>query len=470
MNARRPRFAARNYQKRWRSGMRPAGRAAMALRRGLRHNAKNRGAASVGGGLKSLSRSAPQSDHGPPPPGLQPPGRGPPGEVFRVFLKLGLTSFGGPIAHLGYFRDELVVRRRWIDEAGYADLIALCQFLPGPASSQVGFSLGVLRGGGVLGGLAAWAGFTAPSALVLLAFALGASAFAGPVAQGLQHGLKLVAVAVVAQALWGMARSLTPDRARAAIALGALAIVVAIAGSLAQIAAIGAGALAGLALCRGGVRPMEGALRFPVGRGAALAALGLFVALFLAPPLLGGAAPAIALFNAFYRSGAFVFGGGHVVLPLLQTQVVAPGWVADQTFLTGYGLVQAVPGPLFSFAVYLGAVMTRPPNGVAGAAIALVGLFLPGLLLVYGISPFWDRLRRRALAQAAMRGANAAVVGILGAAFYKPVWTSAVLTQVDFALAAAGFLLLTVWKAPPWIVVALLAAFGAATGLMSQIS
>ncbi|MGO8798821.1 MAG: chromate efflux transporter [Roseiarcus sp.] len=391
---------------------------------------------------------------------------GSPGEVFRVFLKLGLTSFGGPIAHVGYFRDELVVRRRWIDEAGYADLVALCQFLPGPASSQVGFSLGVLRGGGLIGGLAAWAGFTAPSALVLLAFALGASAFAGPVAQGLQHGLKLVAVAVVAQALWGMARNLTPDRERAGIALAALAIVVTVAASFAQIAAIGVGALAGLALCRGGAGPVQGALRFPVSRASGVFALCLFVALLVVPPLLRGALPGLALFDAFYRSGAFVFGGGHVVLPLLQAQVVAPGWVANDAFLTGYGLAQAVPGPLFSFAAYLGAVMGPAPNGVAGAAIGLIALFLPGLLLVYGVSPFWDGLRARAPAQAAMRGANAAVVGILGAAFHQPVWTSAVLTQVDFAFAAGGFLLLTVWKLPPWTVVALLAALGAASGLL----
>jgi chromate transporter len=392
--------------------------------------------------------------------------RGSPGEVFRVFLKLGLTSFGGPIAHLGYFRDELVVRRRWIDEAGYADLVALCQFLPGPASSQVGFSLGVLRGAGLMGGLAAWAAFTMPSALILLAFALSASAFTGPIAQGLQHGLKLVAVAVVAQALWGMARSLTPDRERAGIALAALAIVVTLAGSFAQIAAIGLGALAGLALCRGGGASVEGALRFPVGRANGAAALFLFALLLVVPPLLRGAHQGIALFDAFYRSGAFVFGGGHVVLPLLQAQVVAPGWVTNEAFLTGYGLAQAVPGPLFAFAAYLGAVMEPAPNGVAGAGIALAALFLPGLLLVYGMLPFWDGLRARAPAQAAMRGANAAVVGILGAAFYKPVWTSAVLAQVDFALAAGGFLLLTVWKLPPWIVVALLAGVGAASGLL----
>jgi chromate transporter len=392
--------------------------------------------------------------------------RGSPGEVFRVFLKLGVTSFGGPIAHLGYFRDELVVRRKWIDEAGYGDLVALCQFLPGPASSQVGFSLGVLRGRGLLGGLAAWFAFTMPSALILLAFALGAAAFTGPVAEGFLHGLKLVAVAVVAQAIWGMRRTLTPDRVRAGIALAAIAVVVISGGSLGQIAAIALGAFAGLRFCRGEGAPLTGHLSFPVSRRSGAAALFLFAALFLIPPVFARAAghQGIALFDAFYRSGALVFGGGHVVLPLLQAEVVAPGWVTNEAFLAGYGVAQAVPGPLFTFAAYLGAVMGPAPNNVTGAAIALVAIFLPGLLLVYGMLPFWDTLRSRQSAQAAMRGANAAVVGILGAALYSPVWTSAVLTPRDFALALGGFLLLTVWKAPPWIVVVLLAAASALSG------
>jgi chromate transporter len=393
---------------------------------------------------------------------------GSPGEVFGTFLKLGLTSFGGPIAHLGYFRDELVVRRKWIDEAAYGDLIALCQFLPGPASSQVGFSLGVLRGGGLLGGLAAWFAFRMPSALILLAFALGATSFKGPVAEGFLHGLKLVAVAVVAQAIWGMTRTLTPDRARAGIALTATVIVVLSGGSLGQIATIAFGALAGLALCRGAGAPVAepGHLSFPVSRRGGVVALGLFVALFLAAPLIAKATgdQCVALFNAFYRSGALVFGGGHVVLPLLQAEVVAPGWVTNEAFLAGYGVAQAVPGPLFTFAAYLGAVTGPTPNGVAGAAIALVAILLPGLLLVYGMLPFWDGLRLRQTAQAAMRGANAAVVGILGAALYNPVWTSAVLTSRDFGLAFIGFLLLTVWNAPPCVVVVLLAAAGALFG------
>ncbi|MBB2676076.1 chromate efflux transporter [Rhizobium sophoriradicis] len=381
-------------------------------------------------------------------------------EVFRVFLKLGLTSFGGPIAHLGYFRDELVVRRKWIDEAAYADLVALCQFLPGPASSQVGFSLGVLRGNGLVGGLAAWCAFTLPSAIMLFAFALGAAAFTGPLAEGLLHGLKLVAVAVVAQAIWGMAKSLTPDRERAGIALAAIAIVVFVGGSFGQIGAIALGAAAGLILCRADAPALAGRLGFPVSRRAGAIALVLFAAFFLVPPLLANATghQGIALFDAFYRSGALVFGGGHVVLPLLQAEVVAPGWVTNESFLAGYGLTQAVPGPLFTFAAYLGTVMAPAPNGWAGAVIALVATFLPGLLLAYGMLPFWDGLRTRPAMQAAMRGANAAVVGILGAALYSPVWTSAVLSPRDFALALTGFLLLTVWKAPPWIIVLLLAA------------
>jgi chromate transporter len=389
------------------------------------------------------------------------------GEVFTAFLKLGLTSFGGPIAHLGYFRDELVVRRKWLDEPAYADLVALCQFLPGPASSQVGFSLGILRGNGLLGGLAAWFAFTMPSALILFAFAMGAAVFTGPVSEGFLHGLKLVAVAVVAQAIWGMSRTLTVDRARAGIALAAIAIVVFFTGSFGQIAAIVLGACAGLWFCRGGVAPVSGHLNFPVTRRAGFIALALFASLLLITPVVVTVtgAQGLALFDAFYRSGALVFGGGHVVLPLLQAEVVTPGWVSNAAFLAGYGLAQAVPGPLFTFAAYLGAVMGPPPNGLAGATIALVALLLPGMLLVYGTLPFWDALRTRPAAQAAMRGTNAAVVGILGAALYSPVWTSAVLTPRDFALAVGGFLLLTVWKMPPWIVAALLAGAGVLSGI-----
>lgn len=383
-------------------------------------------------------------------------------EVFRVFLKLGLTSFGGPVAHLGYYRDELVVRRKWISEAGYADLVALCQFLPGPASSQVAFALGVLRGNGLLGGLAASLAFTLPSALVLVLLALGAASMTGTAVQGLLHGLKLVAVAIVAQAVWGMARSLTPDKPRAVIALLAIGVLVFVGGTIAQLVAILGGALLGLWLCRNEGAALSGQLQFPVKRHHAVIALLLFAALFGVLPLLAivTGQQGFILFDAFYRAGALVFGGGHVVLPLLQAEVVVPQWVSSETFLAGYGLAQAVPGPLFTFAAYLGALMQPEPNGIAGALIALTAIFLPGLLLVYGMLPFWDQLRLRPTAQAAMRGANAAVVGILGAALYDPVWTGAVLSAQDFALALTGFLLLTVWKVQPWIIVVLLAGAG----------
>lgn len=384
------------------------------------------------------------------------------GEVFRAFLRLGLTSFGGPIAHIGYFRDEFVHRRRWLDDAAYADLVALCQFVPGPASSQVGFALGVLRGGGIRGGLAAWAGFTLPSAALLFAFAVGAASLGGEWVAGLLHGLKLVAVAVVAQAVWGMSRTLTPDRPRAAIALAAVAAVTLIGGAWAQILAIAGGAVAGWILCRDGAAVAVRHPAFPItphaGGRALMLAIALFVSCLLATAVFSS--PALALFDAFYRSGALVFGGGHVVLPLLEAEVVGPGWVSRDSFLAGYGLAQAVPGPLFTFAAYLGAVGQGVPSGLVGAMIALVALFLPGLLLVYGTLPFWDRLKAYPAAQAAMRGANAAVVGILGAALYDPVWTGAVLSPADFALALGGFLLLVVWSLPPWIVVALLALAG----------
>ena len=384
-------------------------------------------------------------------------------EVFLAFLKLGLTSFGGPIAHLGYFRIEFVERRKWLSENSYADIVAFCQFLPGPASSQVGFTLGILRGNGLLGGLAAWFAFTMPSAIILFAFAMGATALTGPVAEGVLHGLKLVAVAVVAQAIWGMANSLTPDRERAAIALVAVAIVIFVGGSFGQITAIALGAVAGLWLCRGNGPAPAGHLGFSVSHRHGAVALIIFAALFVITPLVAAktGSQSLALFDAFYRSGSLVFGGGHVVLPLLQAEVVTPGWVSNEDFLAGYGLAQAVPGPLFTFAAYLGAVTGPPPNGLAGATIALAALSLPGLLLVYGMLPFWDALRLRPTAQAAMRGTNAAVVGILGAALYNPVWTSAVLTPRDFAVALTGFLLLTVWKLAPWVVVVLLAATGA---------
>lgn len=374
-------------------------------------------------------------------------------EVFAVFLKLGLTSFGGPIAHIGYFRDEFVTRRRWLDEAAYADLVALCQFLPGPASSKVGMAIGLSRAG-PLGALAAWTAFTLPSALLLVAFAYSAAAFAGPIGVAVIHGLKLVAVAIVAQAVFGMARTLTPDAVRAALAVAALALAVLIGGAIGQIGAILGGALAGLWLCRDSARAPVGRLNFGVSHGAALVCLALFAALLIGLPILraASASPDIALFDAVYRSGALVFGGGHVVLPLLRAEVVPPGWITDSAFLAGYGAAQAVPGPLFSFAAYLGTAI-RPGSSGVGAAIALVGVFLPGALILIAALPFWNSLRTQPSAQAALRGANAAVVGILAAALYDPVWTSAVMVPRDFLIVAAGFVALVAWKCPPWIVV-----------------
>jgi chromate transporter len=384
------------------------------------------------------------------------------GEVFLAFLKLGLTSFGGPIAHLGYFRDEIVLRRRWISEIAYGDLVALCQFLPGPASSQVGFALGLWRAG-PLGALAAWIGFTLPSAAFLIAFAMGAAALDGAFAQGVLHGLKIVAVAVVAQAVWGMAKSLTPDLQRVAIALVAIVLALVLAGSLGQVTAIAAGALAGLVVCRSAAAAPPAVMRFPVSPLAGIVSLAIFVLLLVGLPLLAnGAGQGVALFDAFYRAGSLVFGGGHVVLPLLDAETVASGWVSKDSFLAGYGATQAVPGPLFTFAAYLGTVS----DGLVGAFIALVAIFLPGMLLLVGALPFWDALRAKPLAQAGMRGANAAVVGILAAALYDPVWISAIIGPVDFALALAGFAVLTFGKLPPWIVVVALALSGGLIGIV----
>jgi chromate transporter len=376
------------------------------------------------------------------------------GEIFKAFLVLGLTSFGGPIAHLGYFRAELVTRRKWLDEQNYADLVALCQFLPGPASSQVGFALG-LRRGGLLGALTAWAAFTLPSVALLLIFAYSASALQGPLSQGLIHGLKLIAVAVVAQAVWGMARNLCPDRERAGIAVAAVFMVVLLPTVAGQIGAIAVGSLMGLWLCRNLPTGEIGHLGMSVSKPVAGFVTISFFALLVGLPLLMAVAESqgLALFEAFYRAGALVFGGGHVVLPLLESSVVGSGWASQDKFLAGYGAAQAVPGPLFTFAAYLGAVVTPEPNGLVGAAIALVAIFLPGMLLLLGVLPYWDDLRKKLRAKAAMAGANAAVVGILGAALYDPVWTSAVLSPMDFAIALAAFVLLTAWKVAPWKVV-----------------
>jgi chromate transporter len=390
---------------------------------------------------------------------------GSPLEVLQAFLKLGFTCFGGPIAHIGYFRDEFVLRRRWLDDTSYADLVALCQFLPGPASSQVGFSIGLMRAG-YAGGLAAWAGFTLPSAALLILFAYGAGFLGGTVGGGLLHGLKLVAVAIVAQAVFGMARSLCPDRPRASIAAAAALIVLLASNSVAQIGAIACGAVAGLVLCRGLETPLSGNLKIQVSRRAAIAALVGFLLLLVGLPLAQSALHAtwLDLFDAFYRSGALVFGGGHVVLPLLREAFVVPGWVSDEAFLAGYGAAQAVPGPLFTFAAYLGAV-AEPTQRLLGAALGLLGIFLPGILVLLGTLPWWDELRQRFSAQAAMRGVNAAVVGILGAALYDPVWTTSIKAPSDFAIALIGFVLLQIWRAPPLVVVVLSACGGMVASL-----
>jgi len=350
-------------------------------------------------------------------------------EVFTAFLRLGLTSFGGPVAHLGYFRAEFVERRRWIDERGYADVVALCQFLPGPASSQVGIALGLMR-----------------------IAALGDVARSAPL-----HGLKIVAVAVVAQAVWGMARSMAADRPRATLAVLASALTLAIPSSLGQIAAILAGGFIGWRLFPAGAATAATAFQVPITRRAGAALLVLFFLLLAALPLLAAASGnhAVELVDAFYRAGALVFGGGHVVLPLLQAAVVPPGWIGNDAFLAGYGAAQAVPGPLFSFAAYLGASMVGAPTGWLGSALCLVAIYLPSFLLVLGVLPFWDALRRRGGAQAALAGINAAVVGLLIAALYTPVWTSAIRAPADFILALAAFLLLAFWRMPPWAVVVL---------------
>lgn len=392
---------------------------------------------------------------------------GTPWEVLAAFTRLGLTSFGGPVAHLGYFREEIVRRRGWVDEATYADLVALCQFLPGPASSQIGIALGTARAG-VLGGLMAWCGFTLPSAVAMTAFALGVGALGVSGEAGWLHGLKVAAVAVVAQAVWGMAKSLTPDAPRGTMAIAAAALLLLWPATIAQILAIVAGGLAGWRWLRAeGGGPQRGPA-IGVPRALSLASWGLLGAGLLGLPALAAAtgSQGLALFDAFFRAGSLVFGGGHVVLPLLEQSVVAPGWVSADSFIAGYGAAQAVPGPLFTFAAYLGAASGPEPNGVAGAAIALTGIFLPSFLLLWAALPLWGRLRGAAGAQAALRGVNAAVVGLLLAALYDPVITSAIRGPADVALALAAFAALQLWRAPPWAVVAAAAAAGWGMGLL----
>lgn len=381
--------------------------------------------------------------------------------VFLAFLRLGLTSFGGPIAHLGYFHDEFVVRRKWLDERSYADLVALCQFLPGPASSQVGIGVGLARAG-LPGSVAAWTGFTLPSAIALILFGYGVTQFGDVASSGALHGLKVVAVAVIAQAVWGMARNLCPDAKRATVAVLAAIGVLAVPSPFAQAGVIVIGGLCGWIILRADGTTDHVDLGIRVNRGVAIAALGLFFAGLIGLPVLASAYPsqAMALVDSFFRSGSLVFGGGHVVLPLLQSEVVPPGWVSKDAFLAGYGAAQAVPGPLFTLSAYLGTVMSSSPNGFVGGLVCLLAIFVPSFLLVVGAMPFWDALRRVGAVRNALLGINAAVVGLLLAALYEPVWTSAILSATDFGLALAAFTLLVFWKTPPWLVVVLTALGG----------
>ncbi|WP_421682178.1 chromate efflux transporter [Stutzerimonas urumqiensis] len=392
------------------------------------------------------STTAPGHDENPNGPSL--------GALFLIFLRLGCTSFGGPVAHLGYFRDEFVLRRRWLGERAYADLVALCQFLPGPASSQVGMAIGLSRGG--YAGLAlAWCGFTLPSAVALILFALGVARWGDSLPAGLLDGLKIAAVAVVAQAVWGMGRSLCPDPLRIALMIGAAALVSLWSTALAQVAVILLGGLVGLWRLRPEADAAHEALPVTVSRRAGLIWLALFAALLVGLPLLAEvmAGRTIELIAAFSRAGALVFGGGHVVLPLLQAEVVPTGWVENATFLAGYGAAQAVPGPLFTFSAFLGASLNGEPSGWLGGSIALLAIFAPSYLLIVGALPFWEGLRRSRRTRAALMGINAAVVGLLLAALYDPVWTSAVDGPAAFMLAVAAFFALVTWRLPPWLVV-----------------
>ena len=387
-----------------------------------------------------------------------------PWAIFLIFLRLGLTSFGGPIAHLGYFRQEFVERRKWLTESEYADLVFLCQFLPGPASSQVGIGLGLSRGG-IPGAIASWLGFTLPSAILLVLFGMGLTFFGNTLYSGWLHGLKIAAVAVVAQALWGMGKSLCPDKMRASFALGATVIATLIPFSLGQVSAMITSGILGWAFLPDAAFSPHGIIQTRTGKKTGAVLLLIFALVLVALPIFGKEldSPVIKLFDIFYRAGSLVFGGGHVVLPLLQSQLIPTGRVSPDVFLAGYGVAQAVPGPLFTFAAYLGAVSNQPPSGLMGAGIALIAIFLPSFLLVIGIIPFWEQLRRYQGIQRAMIGINAAVVGILLVAFYNPVWTSAIHSSTDFCLAAFAFLILVFWKLPPWLVVSLAAVF---TGIL----
>lgn len=378
--------------------------------------------------------------------------------VFLVFLKLGLTSFGGPVAHLGYFREEFVARRRWLSEAYYAEIVALCQFLPGPASSQVGIAIGLTRAG-YLGALAAWLGFTLPSAAVLALFAFGVATHADLLGVGVLHGLKLASVAVVAQAVWGMSRQLCTTVQTLSLAVLSACALLLMPVAWLQFVVIGLGAVLGMAFLRPVMTQTHETMTAPVSRSAGAVWLMIFAALLVLLPMLVQAfdVSLLAMFDSFYRTGAFVFGGGHVVLPLLQSEVVGAGLVDNSTFLAGYGATQAVPGPLFTFASFLGAAV----SGVTGAVVATVAIFLSSFLLVFGALPFWQTIRHHARVRAALMGVNACVVGILLAALYQPIWTSAVATAADFAVVIVAMTALMAWRVPPWAVVVLCGVVGA---------
>jgi chromate transporter len=391
--------------------------------------------------------------------------------VFRIFLMLGLTSFGGPIAHLGYFRNEFVERRQWLSERSYADLIALCQFLPGPASSQVGLALGMSQAG-YRGAAAAWLGFTLPSALALMALAVGISSSGQQLNGGLLSGLKIAAVAVVAQAVWGMARNLCPDAPRVTLMAIAACLVLASPTAWGQVSVIVAAGLAGLWLFKPAARNHDhDVIPVTVSRRAGALWLILCFGLLAGLPLLAVLWPSqgMAMFDAFFRAGALVFGGGHVVLPLLQTAVVPTGWVGNDMFLAGYGAAQAVPGPLFTFAAFLGAASNQAPTGWLGGLIALLAIFAPSFLLIAGALPFWEQMRRNARMQAALMGINAAVVGLLLAALYNPVWINAITDATDFALALLALVALTYWRLPSWLVVLLCAVAGWMLGIIVHV-
>jgi chromate transporter len=382
-------------------------------------------------------------------------------QLFVIFLRLGLTSFGGPIAHLGYFQDEFVRRRKWLTDHAYGDLVALCQFLPGPASSQVGISVGFMRGG-LPGAIVSWLGFTLPSAVLLILFGLGVTRFQEYVSSGWIHGLKVIAVAIVAQAVIGMGRTLCPDKIRVTFAVLAMTFVLLFQSALSQIGVILLGGIFGWIF----LRESTATLHVPSGQNLkkrwGSVCLLIFVALLILLPVTAKitANPFLISFDKFYRVGSLVFGGGHVVLPLLQTEVVSVGWLSIDSFLAGYGMAQAVPGPLFTIAGYIGAVSQVEPNGWLGGSVALVAVFLPSFLIILGVLPFWEKIRQYKVLQSMMRGANAGVVGLLMGALYNPVWTHAIQSNYDFATASIAFVGLQYWRLPSWVIV----IFGALAG------